>query len=719
MDDKNQNQESSEPKNSQESSESNSSQESSESNSSQESSGQEAPQPGSEKVPLIVRFNRWLQAVEEKHVQKEAEDAEKTIRETSERTAKSLKENRTDLKKESIVGNIIAPAEGEYPIRQYHMAKYRYYPRLLFADGRLEVTNMRVIYRVSGNSLFGPVLYHNEYEVKRVSGLNIESGRRISWPRFVISMVFLAPVIYILAEVLIGLILTFLHWLNVPIADFSFPIACAVLCVLFVLAHERKFLKMIIALAALALAVTGLQLFIHLPDFSQVKDIMGFFKVIWDAIVTLGWYLLYLALSLAFGIIGVYNFAMRKDISIQLLSTHAAGTPIEVTNSKSLLLHASTLMVFGPEAQQAVSELGAILHDIHTQGGAFAIKKWSRIAPNDLKRMNKEYRDLVFADVTEGRHHHVIKEFVSNKAEKSMEKHHLQQNPSIAASTLKLGMNTEAAPGTETAAEDKSAQDSISEITASENETAPGSAAAGSAAESAASSEDDMNGSAPEKETSSCLPSVIFLPQKSAPEEDTASETAVPETAVTEDNASEGAVSGTVVSEDTVSEGAAPETAVSEDAASVDAASEDAASEDAASEADASETAVSEDAASETVAPETVAAKDTASEDAVSGTAVPDDAVSEDTASEDTASEAVVSEDTASEAVVSEDTASESAASEETSSDENSSKDSASGSAAYDPVENVIPIINHHRKMTRAKRRMHYKRRLYEDRFRR
>jgi hypothetical protein len=375
---------------------------------------------GTDKKPFSVRMYSWLSEHEEKRAKEDYFRAEELVRKTTLHTEKSLRESRLALRHESIVGNIVAPAEGEIPIRQYHLAKYRYYPRLMFADGRLELTNKRIIYRVSGVSLFGPILYHNEYEMDHASGLNIESGRRVSRPRFILTLLFLGPALYLITDMIVVLFLSLIMMFTSDFPFFIWVLLFVGLFAVFFIAGEKKFLKLLLSQAALTVAVNA-------TGFSEIYNTelpKGFWpatKYFFSFLGSLGPMLLFLLLGIVFAVFGCYSFSMRKNISVMILSSHAAGTPIELSNSKSFLLHASTLTVFGADANQAVTEVGAIISDLHSMGDA-AVEKWTHISSSDWSLRNRNYREKIFSDVArDEKKEGIIHKTLRSRAEKELE----------------------------------------------------------------------------------------------------------------------------------------------------------------------------------------------------------------------------------------------------------------------------------------------------------
>lgn len=78
-----------------------------------------------------------------------------------------------------IVPDCILPNEGEIPIRQYDIAKLRTVFKGAFAEGRLQVTNKRIIFRSSGFSLLGSDKAQYEFAIDEIAGIEIINDHRL------------------------------------------------------------------------------------------------------------------------------------------------------------------------------------------------------------------------------------------------------------------------------------------------------------------------------------------------------------------------------------------------------------------------------------------------------------------------------------------------------------------------------------------------------------
>lgn len=79
-----------------------------------------------------------------------------------------------------IVPDSIRPNEGEQPIRQYRLAKLRSKIRGQYAEGRLQVTSKRMIFRATGFSTLGKTVVQQEFDITEIAGVEVKKNNRIS-----------------------------------------------------------------------------------------------------------------------------------------------------------------------------------------------------------------------------------------------------------------------------------------------------------------------------------------------------------------------------------------------------------------------------------------------------------------------------------------------------------------------------------------------------------
>lgn len=88
-----------------------------------------------------------------------------------------------------IVPDSIKADYGEIPIKQYKFAKLRSKLRGQHAEGRLQITNKRLIFRATGLSTLGKIITQEEFDVSKISGVAIKKSNRISFINIFLSFV--------------------------------------------------------------------------------------------------------------------------------------------------------------------------------------------------------------------------------------------------------------------------------------------------------------------------------------------------------------------------------------------------------------------------------------------------------------------------------------------------------------------------------------------------
>ena len=96
-----------------------------------------------------------------------------------------------------IVPESISENEGEIPVRQYNMAVLRTRWKFMRAEGRLQVTNKRLIFRAAGRSLMGRTTLQHEFNLAEIGGVEVRKDWRFSIFDFSIAFYFSALVGFI------------------------------------------------------------------------------------------------------------------------------------------------------------------------------------------------------------------------------------------------------------------------------------------------------------------------------------------------------------------------------------------------------------------------------------------------------------------------------------------------------------------------------------------
>ena len=86
-----------------------------------------------------------------------------------------------------IVPDCVVPNDGEVPVRQYNIATL--FSSFFSAEGRLQVTNKRIIFRATGRSFLGKITQHNEFAVDEIAGLEATRGSKFSFAKFLSGLI--------------------------------------------------------------------------------------------------------------------------------------------------------------------------------------------------------------------------------------------------------------------------------------------------------------------------------------------------------------------------------------------------------------------------------------------------------------------------------------------------------------------------------------------------
>ncbi|HPU41360.1 MAG TPA: hypothetical protein PKY26_03005 [Acetivibrio clariflavus] len=84
-----------------------------------------------------------------------------------------------------IVPDCMQPEEDEIVVKQYNIAKLRTRLKFMKAEGRLMVTNKRVIFRAAGTSLTGNILQQHQFKLDEIGGIEIHKDYKFSILNFI------------------------------------------------------------------------------------------------------------------------------------------------------------------------------------------------------------------------------------------------------------------------------------------------------------------------------------------------------------------------------------------------------------------------------------------------------------------------------------------------------------------------------------------------------
>jgi len=112
------------------------------------------------------------------------------------------KRNATDRyeRGQQIVPDSIKANEGEVPVRQYVIAVLRNLLRFERSEGRLQVTNKRVIFRAAGTSLRGRTTLHQEYAIDEIAGIEARNNYKFNFLYLIFSLLIIFCAYFIIFQ---------------------------------------------------------------------------------------------------------------------------------------------------------------------------------------------------------------------------------------------------------------------------------------------------------------------------------------------------------------------------------------------------------------------------------------------------------------------------------------------------------------------------------------
>ena len=84
-----------------------------------------------------------------------------------------------------IIPDCVAPEEGEIVVKQYKLAILRTRHKLTRAEGKMQITNKRVIFRAAGRNPVGKTVYQSDFAIDKIDGVEIRRDYRfLFWDFF-------------------------------------------------------------------------------------------------------------------------------------------------------------------------------------------------------------------------------------------------------------------------------------------------------------------------------------------------------------------------------------------------------------------------------------------------------------------------------------------------------------------------------------------------------
>lgn len=252
----------------------------------------------------------------------------------------------------AIVPDLVSPCEGEIPVKQYHLVNIRARLIGMWAEGRLMVTNKRILFRASGRSFVGRTLMESEYTMDEISGIQISQGVRFSLFDFLIGLLLLSTSIYIPAVFLREAV----GWFSVAL------FFLAGLVGIFLLPRRQYRWKLVCI--GLMQGSCILSMFLDKGDLNSVIIISALSSMFMTVLVPISIFFLIMA-------------GMKAAVDIQIMCKSGTAAAVNVCGLKRDL-PLWTQILPTQETERSIQEVGAIITDIQ-QLGDYGIEKWKEL----------------------------------------------------------------------------------------------------------------------------------------------------------------------------------------------------------------------------------------------------------------------------------------------------------------------------------------------------
>lgn len=245
-----------------------------------------------------------------------------------------------------VTPELVAPCENEIPVKQYDLCYARSRMRGLWQEGRLQITNKRVLFRLSGRSWIGRVMDHTEFSIDEIAGISISNGVRFGLWDFLFMYFIFAPILFCVSA-----------YIGLRVAFLGFLLGIAAIVPLFIF-KKKFFIKGMSSALSMGSFMGASTIWAMGGNFSSAMAKLLMFFVIVMFIV--GTALIFLA-------------ALKPSLSIKILTKCASDSPIYVWSHQTM---ASIVEILpGKDAEDAIQEVGAMITDIQ-KFGDFGLEKW-------------------------------------------------------------------------------------------------------------------------------------------------------------------------------------------------------------------------------------------------------------------------------------------------------------------------------------------------------
>lgn len=264
-----------------------------------------------------------------------------------------------------IVPDNLTLNEGEVPIRQYDVAVLRSRLKLERAEGRLQVTNKRLLFRATGRSVRGKTTLQHEFALDDMKGFEIHKDYRFSFLDLLAALI----CAFLVGSIFGGMVTALFRSSAVMAGIFGLLLGAASVVPFFLL-YRRFFLKLLCS-AAGTMSV--------LPVFAMSRMAARYGGGGWSFLLGLSAIVLVCAFVVL--IAGIFLFSFKPNLVFDF-KTMGGGAPIQIRRKVGGLFGANRMEYSGfnevlpaADTERALREVGALINDIQKMGDR-AIEQW-------------------------------------------------------------------------------------------------------------------------------------------------------------------------------------------------------------------------------------------------------------------------------------------------------------------------------------------------------
>lgn len=280
-------------------------------------------------------------------------------------------------REKAIVPDSIEADNGEIVVKQYDLAILRSRLKLTRAEGRMQITNKRLLFRATGKSPAGKTVYQNEFSMDKIDGVEIRKDYRFMFLDFVLNTLIAFPVMGM--GVLLGLLFNQADNIFVTFLTFLFG-TCALIP--FFVIRKQYLLKLTILSFGQGLLSMAMVAGIMLD--SKFLIVLSILSIVFN-------YVLYwISMFLSF---------FKPNLMVEIKTS--GGTPgVQIKHKYASFFLWKKMeensgfseILPGKDADLAIKEVGALINDIKTLGD-LGVEKWQDDAFKAPKRVRINYGD--------------------------------------------------------------------------------------------------------------------------------------------------------------------------------------------------------------------------------------------------------------------------------------------------------------------------------------